>query len=151
MGINIYYGIKRGLVKMFLPILTNLIVLLLFSAARGLWGSVLTKWVFADLSLVMVRIIVLVLLYAVVVICLKLLAASLHLLTKLPLLHFANRLLGVCAGFVSGILWLWLFLALIYIAKDTQLGEWALPQIQQSTILISLYEHNLITYIVAEL
>lgn len=132
------------------PLLINLLAMILLSCTRSLWGSVLTKWVFADLSLIVARLVVLVLLYCLAVFFIKFAMASLNLLTKLPVLHFLDKLLGTCTGFVSGMLWIWAFLALAYIMKETSFGIWSLPQIEENTTMLFLYEHNLITYIVAE-
>lgn len=132
------------------PLLINLLAMILLSCTRSLWGSVLTKWVFADLSLIVARIVVLVLLYCLAALLVKFAVASLNLLTKLPVLHFLDKLLGTCTGFVSGMLCIWVFLALVYIMRETAFGIWALPQIEENTTMFFLYEHNLITYIVAE-
>lgn len=148
--VNIYYGVKRGFVRMILPLLANITAMLLLGATRGLWGNVLTKWVFADLSLVLVRLLVLVLLYIIVAALMKLLIVSLRILTKLPVLHLFNRLLGIAAGMVSGILCIWIFFAIVYICRDMQLGVWAIPQLQENPILFYMYEHNLITYIISD-
>lgn len=149
LAVNLYYGVRRGFVRMVLPLLTNIATLVLLSCTRKLWGEILTKWVFADLSLVAARIVVLVLLYVAAAAAVRLFIISLNIMTKLPILHFFNRLLGIAAGVVSGILCIWVFFAVIYICRDMQFGAWALLQIQESPVLLFLYENNLITYILA--
>lgn len=148
--VNVYYGMKRGFVKSMLPLLTNLITIILLSCTRSVWGSVLTKWVLADSSLFIVRIVVLVLIYLIVVSLMKLLIVSLRIITKLPVLHFFDKIFGLFTGAAIGMLWIWSFLAIVYILKDTAFGSWALVQIQENATIQFLYQHNLITYIVAE-
>lgn len=147
--VNLYYGMKRGFVRMVLPLLTNVATIVLLSCTRELWGKVITKWVFADLSLVAARIVVLVLLYVAAAAAVRLLIISLNIMTKLPVLHFFNRFLGILAGLISGILWIWIFFAVIYICRDMRPGVWALLQIQENPALLFMYENNLITYILA--
>ena len=148
--VNLYYGVKRGFVKMILPLLANIIALIFFSCTRGLWVRILFEWVFDEASLIVVRIIVLLLIYIVVMALVKLLIASLNLLTKLPVLHFFNKVLGVVTGAAQGVLLMWLFFAIVFLLKDTPFGIWALHEIEEQTYLSFLYQHNLVTYIIAE-
>lgn len=148
--INIYYGLKKGFVAMMLPVLSNIVTLIILGCTRPLWSVVLTQWVFQDFSLILVRIVVLVLLYIILIAIVKLIIASLHILSKLPIIRFVNKLLGIVAGALAVVLEVWAFLALIYVFRDSAFGTWALPQIKQSQQLMFMYDHNLITYIVAD-
>ncbi|MBE5872586.1 MAG: CvpA family protein [Lachnospiraceae bacterium] len=147
-GVNIYYGVKRGFVKMILPLLANILTMLLIGITKELWHDVFFKWVLQDISLVFVRIVVIALLYLIAMSLIKLAMVALRLFSKVPVVSFADHLLGCLAGGVAGFLWLWGFLALTYLMQNAGLGRWALPQIGQSGFLQFLYDHNLITYII---
>ena len=146
-GVNIYYGMKRGFIKMILPLLANILTLLLFGITKELWHDVFFEWVLQDISLVFVRIIVIGLLYLIALSLIKLAMVALRIFSKVPVISLLDHLLGCLTGVLAAFLWLWGFLAVVYLLQSTELGEWALPQIGQSRFLQFLYERNLITYI----
>jgi len=148
-SVCIYYGVKAGFLKLVLPILANIVSILFLCLTRDLWADVLFEWVLQDISLIIVRIVVLALLYIIVMALIKLVIASLHILSKLPVLHFFDRVLGIVAGAVQGVLILWLVLAVVFLLKDTELGLWAVPQINETSWLAFLYDNNLIVYIIS--
>ena len=148
--INIYFGLKKGFVAMMLPVLTNIVTLVLLSCTRSLWSEVVMKWVLRDVSLIMARVVVLILLYIILIAIIKFVIASLHILTSLPLIRTVNKLLGVIAAIMAVMLEVWAFFALVYVLREGALGNWALPQIMQNEQLVFLYDHNLVTYIISD-
>ena len=62
---------------------------------------------------------------------------------KLPLIGFANRLLGLAAGAINGLLIIWFAFYLVAIMCTTELGSTIISQIYANEFLIYLYENNL--------
>lgn len=79
---------------------------------------------------------------AVVGIFLKMIAKLLNLFTKLPVIHGINRLLGLLAGLLKGLIWVWIFMYVVAICCTNQFGEAMMGYINQSTFLLYLYQNN---------
>lgn len=81
-------------------------------------------------------------------IALFILARVLNVIAMLPLIRNVNHLLGVLAGFVQGMVLLWLFLYLVAICCTSSFGIKMLDYINQSELLSYLYNHNLVLYVI---
>lgn len=66
----------------------------------------------------------------------------LKIVDKIPVIHGLNRLLGVGAGFVKGMMLVWLLFGLIAFCVGTAWGQFLLPYIYEAEILTWLYENN---------
>lgn len=64
-------------------------------------------------------------------------------MTRLPILHRANKLAGLAAGFVQGICIIWVAGIFIYMISSTQVGQSMLEIIYSNKILIWIYENNI--------
>lgn len=72
------------------------------------------------------------------------LASVFDLVTRLPLIEDANRLLGLAAGLIKGILWVWLAFAVIALGSATEIGMTLIKTIYESQILTWVYENNIL-------
>lgn len=63
---------------------------------------------------------------------------------KLPIIGFANKLLGLVAGAANGLLIIWIAFYIVAIMSTTNLGGTLISQIYENPFLIYLYENNLI-------
>lgn len=72
------------------------------------------------------------------------LSVMLDLVGKLPVIGEVNHLLGGVAGFVKGILLVWLALAFVAMGSATEVGMALVQQIYESPFLIWFYENNFV-------
>ena len=90
------------------------------------------------------RVISFVLVLLIAVISFHLLSVVLKVAEKLPLIGGINRLLGLFAGLVKGILIIWLAFAIIAMAGTTDIGIALISYIYESPLLIWAYENNFV-------
>lgn len=90
------------------------------------------------------RVISFVLVLLIAVISFHLLSVVLKVVEKLPLIGGINRLLGLFAGLVKGILIIWLAFAIIAMAGTTDIGVALISYIYESPLLIWAYENNFV-------
>lgn len=90
------------------------------------------------------RVISFVLVLLIAVISFHLLSVVLKVVEKLPLIGGINRLLGLFAGLVKGILIIWLAFAIIAMAGTTDIGIELISYIYESPLLIWAYENNFV-------
>lgn len=90
------------------------------------------------------RVISFVLVLLITVISFHLLSVVLKVVEKLPLIGGINRLLGLFAGLVKGILIIWLTFAIIAMAGTTDIGIALISYIYESPLLIWVYENNFV-------
>lgn len=90
------------------------------------------------------RVISFVLVLLITVISFHLLSVVLKVVEKLPLIGGINRLLGLFAGLVKGILIIWLAFAIIAMAGTTDIGIALISYIYESPLLIWAYENNFV-------
>lgn len=90
------------------------------------------------------RVISFVLVLLIAVISFHLLSVVLKVVEKLPLIGGINRLLGLFAGLVKGILIIWLAFAIIAMVGTTDIGIALISYIYESPLLIWAYENNFV-------
>ena len=71
-----------------------------------------------------------------------LISVVLGFIAKLPLIGFANRILGLAAGAANGLLIVWLAFYLVAVLCTTQLGSEVITHINANEFLTYLYENN---------
>lgn len=79
---------------------------------------------------------------AAVLLLLRIGAAALDLISKLPVLHGMNQVLGLALGLVQGVLLIWVVFLIITICGSTQAGGRLLTMIYESPVLNVLYDAN---------
>lgn len=68
----------------------------------------------------------------------------LDLVAKLPVIENVNSFLGGVAGFVKGVLLVWLAFAFVAMGSATSVGTGLISYIYESELLVWLYENNLV-------
>ena len=68
--------------------------------------------------------------------------AMLNIMTKLPVLHGINRLLGLGLGFFQGLIIVWIGFLIITIFSHTSVGRELMQMITDSSILSKMYDAN---------
>lgn len=81
----------------------------------------------------------------VVSIVLRVIVAATGLIRRLPVIKQADKLGGVIAGLVEGLIVVWIFFTIVTAISGTQIASNILVQIHNNTILESLYNCNPIT------
>lgn len=75
-------------------------------------------------------------------IILKIIGASLDLISKLPVLNGINTLGGIALGAVHGLILLWILCIVVTAISWTGPGEWICGQINRNPLLSWFYDHN---------
>lgn len=101
-------------------------------------GAYIADWVIRGISFFAA--------FFLIAILLRLVVGLLDIVARLPVIKGVNRLLGGAAGFLQGLLVVWLLLFLITIACTSQLGQTMLGYVRDSELLTYLYQHNGILY-----
>lgn len=84
----------------------------------------------------------LVLLAAIILV--KIIAVILDIISKIPVLSDVNKIFGVLAGFVKGLMFTWLALAFLSFVAATSFGNKMVSYVYETPILTWLYENNLV-------
>lgn len=145
------YGRWRGFVKMAVPIVSGLISLTVFFLLKDWVLGFLFRWTIFQGEHILARIVVILLIYLAGTLALKWIIGMLKLLTKLPLVHGMNKLLGFLLGIMEGFLAVWLILYLIQVNGGKLFGMNAAASIGGNTFLNFLYVHNLIEHLMTTL
>ena len=73
-----------------------------------------------------------------------LISTILGFIAHLPLIGFANKILGLGAGAANGLLIIWIAFYLVAVLCTTKLGSAVIEQIYLSPFLVYLYENNIV-------
>lgn len=76
-------------------------------------------------------------------------SALLGFIGKLPLIGFANKMLGLAAGAANGLLIVWIAFYLVSLLCATEIGSAIVTQIYANEFLVYLYENNLVLSILS--
>lgn len=74
----------------------------------------------------------------------KIIATALNIVAMLPVIHGANRLLGLGIGLLEGLLVVWIFFIVITMMGNSDFAVNMYKQINESPILTGLYNNNII-------
>lgn len=72
----------------------------------------------------------------------------LDIITKIPILKGINRILGLGAGLVQGLVIVWLFFYFVMISQVLPFGQELVSLIKSDEFLTTLYENNMVVYLV---
>jgi uncharacterized membrane protein required for colicin V production len=72
------------------------------------------------------------------------LGRALNLVNRIPLLGGANRVLGFVAGSLEGLLYVWIFFAVVAAGAATGWGRFITSYIAEAPVLVWLYQNNLV-------
>lgn len=82
--------------------------------------------------------------FITLLILLKVLCAVLDIISKLPVLKQINRLSGLVAGFVKGVLILWIASLILVLFSSSEIGKSCYKMINESEFLSYIYNNNLL-------
>lgn len=114
------------------------------SGSTGFSQENLTDYTVSYLTGKIIDIIAFVIILLAVWILLAILAHVLNLLTHAPVLNALNRFGGLLVGIIKGMLILWVFCLVIMLAAGLNVGTDLYAQIQESSFLNWVYNHNLL-------
>ena len=79
---------------------------------------------------------------------LKVVFFSAKLVSKLPVVHFVNKLLGMVFGVFEVVLLLWTVYTLIMMMELGAIEQIIVSYTQESKVLVWIYEHNYLAYLI---
>lgn len=145
------YGYTKGFVKALVPILSGVLALILIFLLKDWLLAFLLRWAIFQGEHIFSRIVVILLIYIATTLAFKWLFGVLKILTRLPLVHGMNKLLGLLLGVVEGFLCVWLILYMIQMREGILFGIDFRNMITHNSFLSFLSEHNLITHLMTTL
>lgn len=89
--------------------------------------------------------------YVILIILLRVLCVVLNIISKLPVIHQINKLTGLAAGLVQGVIIVWLLCIVLVIFSGTALGKDCYEMINDSSFLGLIYNNNLILKFVTDI
>ncbi len=136
-------GYKKGVVKEIISLVSMAVLCAVAALIAGGISSYNDGKIFNAVAAVI--------LLAVLIIAhqlLKMVFFSAKLVSKLPVIHFVNKLLGAVFGVFEVVLLLWTLYTLTMMMKLGAVGEIIVSFTQESRVLVWLYEHNYLAYVV---
>jgi len=141
------YGYRKGFVKMLVPMVSAFLSLVVLFMLKDWMFAILFQWAIFQGEHVLTRIVLILLIFGIVTWAFKWLLKVLHILTKLPIIHGLNKLLGLVIGLLEGFLLVWLLLYIIQIRQGILFGFDIEALIDQNEFLQFLYLNNLVEYL----
>ena len=141
------YGYRKGFVKMLVPMVSAFLSLVVLFMLKDWLFAILFQWAIFQGEHVLTRIVLILLIFGIVTWAFKWLLKVLHILTKLPIIHGLNKLLGLVIGLFEGFLLVWLLLYIIRIRQGILFGFVIEALIDQNEFLQFLYLNNLVEYL----
>lgn len=111
--------------------------------------SALHEYVGVYLGELVIQVMAFLISMVVVSIGIHLLFLAVDLLSHFPVIHGVNKMAGFGLGFVRGILLLWIFAMILTIFSQYSWSQTLLSEIQESSLLTILYDHNLFVRILS--
>ena len=108
-------------------------------------------YISAYITRVILRVLAFLLVFFAAVIALRLLCALLDSIAGLPVLHTLNRAGGLVFGFVNGMIILWILCSIAALFAGTEAGAELNRQINESLVLQTIYNKNLLLILAAGL
>lgn len=143
------FGYIKGFTKIVIPIIVTAVPLIFLYILNNWLLGFLLHWTFSGGELILTRIVVVLLSLILCRVGFKLAIRILRWIPHLPLIHGADKILGLLTGTIEGALLIWLFLYLVNINQGFLLGkEWG-GMIEENPFLLFLYQNNLIEHLVA--
>ena len=143
---KIVEGYKRGMVKEISSLITLIVVCILLA----LVGSGVRSYLDGKIVNVIIAV-VLAIVLAIANHLLKFALLPAKIVSKLPLVSFIDKLLGIVFGVVKVILLLWTVYTLVMMFYMGSVGDYIVSNTQSSAILSWFYEHNYLAYFIEKL
>lgn len=106
--------------------------------------SVVTAIIAVRLTDIIFHAVIYIIVFMVIFIILRIVVAVTNLISRLPVIHQANKLGGLLVGLAEGLVLVWLLFAVITAFSNTTWAAQALVDIGESKLLSLLYNSNLI-------
>ena len=138
-------GFKKGMIKEII----SLVSMLILAALAALIAGGVASYNSGKILNVIVAVVLLVLL-SVVHNILRLVFFSAKMISKLPVIHSADKLLGVAFGLLELLIFIWVGYMLVAVLNLGAAEQFIMTQTQESPVLCWLYEHNYLAYFVTK-
>ncbi len=136
-------GYKKGMVKEII----SFVSLIIMCVVVLLLGVGLHSYMEKEIMGVVIAVLLLVIL-AIAHHVLKLIFFSAKLISKLPIVHSVDKLLGMAVGVLEVVLILWTVYTFIMYFEMGMIGNLVIEYSRDSQILTWLYEHNMLAAVV---
>ena len=97
------------------------------------------------ITLLIIKVIAFIVTYIIVSILIGIIFRIFNVISKLPVINIANRALGITAGVLMGIFLVFVFMAVVSFLSPGTIADGIASDINSSTVLSFLYEHNFIS------
>ncbi len=141
------YGYRKGFVNMLVPLVSAFLSLILLFMLKDWLFGILFQWAIFQGEHVLTRVVLILLIFVLGTLAFKWLIKILHILTKLPLVHGLNKLLGLMVGIIEGFLLVWLFLYIVQIRQGFLFGFDMEALIEQNGFMQFFYLNNLVEHL----
>lgn len=139
--VNVVVGYRRGMVKAAISLISLVILCVVITLlASGI--SSYNDGNFFHVSLVVILLVIL----GVVHHLLSVVFFSAKLVTKLPVIHSADKLLGFVFGILETMLLLWTLYTFVMMMDLGMVGQFILAWTGESRVLTWMYQHNFLAY-----
>lgn len=142
---NIVDGYKKGMVKSII----SFVSLIVLCVVVALIGNGLQSYFDGEI----INVVIMVLLLCILGIVHHLLGVvffSAKMITKLPIVHAADKILGVVVGILETVLILWTIYTFSMMMDMGMIGQQLLEYTENSSILLWFYQHNYLAHWVEE-
>ena len=139
-------GYKRGMVRS----LISFISLIIACVVLGLIGSALSNYRDGKIYNVIIMVVLLCLI-GILKHLLGVVFFSAKLITKLPVVSLADKVLGTVFGVLETVLILWMIYAFVMMLDLGVVGQLILDNTQKSRILSWLYQNNYLAYLMEQI
>lgn len=134
-------GNKRGMIKEIISFITLIIL--------GIVTVLLVNGLRSYLQKEMVNLVVCIIILLIVSIVHQIIRVfffTAKLVSKLPVIHWVDKLAGIIVGALEGVLFLWILYFFIMLLDLGSISEWILKSTMENEVLSWLYSHNYLIY-----
>lgn len=103
------------------------------------------------IAIIIINSIVFVSIFVIASIALYFISKTLDIISKLPIINGLNKTAGLFVGFIHGIVMIWVACIIITAISSTKLGEMLFTLINESPLLSSIYNNNLLLTFITNL
>lgn len=107
-------------------------------------AAVVTEAIAKQLTEIIFNVIVFLVTFIAAMVIVKLICAAVNIVSYLPIIHGINQTAGLIVGLIEGLVIVWVFFIVIGLAGNSEFATTIYIQINESTILQYIYNHNFI-------
>ena len=89
-------------------------------------------------------------LFIILMICIGIICRLINLVSKLPVIKQANAILGIAAGLLEGLVFVWLFFVILTVFANFDFASKVYDDINRNAFLGFLYDKNALIYVVTK-